>query len=315
MTPSGIPRAQRLLDRPIIDPSTPGADERLGTNINGPSLIRVPDWLPDPLGRYYLYFAHHQGRYIRLAYADRIEGPWTIYTPGTLQLEQTRFNNHIASPDVHIDPANRRLIMYFHGCCVKDPAIGYSQITCVATSPDGLHFDAGTEWLTNSYLRVFWWQDACYGLSMPGMMWHAPDPFGRFQLRQRGVEDELCAPRSSGEAYRSRHLAVDVVGSTLWIYFSRVGDTPERLLASSIDLTRPYAQWTATAPIELLRSEHAFEGADLPVETSAGGAIHRRAHALRDPAIFREDGRCYLVYSTAGESGLGLAEITYEAQA
>lgn len=312
MTLTGIPRAQRLLERNLIDPFTPGADERLGTNLNGPSLIRVPDWVPNPLGRYYLYFAHHQGRYIRMAYADCVEGPWTIYPPGTLRLEQTRFKGHIASPDVHIDPHNRRLIMYFHGCCVNDPAIGYSQITCVATSVDGLHFVADPEWMTNSYLRVFWWQGVCYGLSMPGLLWHAPDPFGRFRLRERSIEAELCSPRTSGKDYRSRHAAVDRVGSTLWIYFSRVGDAPERLLASSIDLTRPYAEWSATAPIELLRSEHAYEGADLPVETSVEGAIHRRAHALRDPAIFRDGDRCYLVYSTAGEAGLALAEIRYD---
>ena len=31
-----------------------------GENINGPSLIKVPDWIKSPLARYYLYFSHHQ---------------------------------------------------------------------------------------------------------------------------------------------------------------------------------------------------------------------------------------------------------------
>ncbi|MFV1980611.1 MAG: hypothetical protein ACC655_05595, partial [Rhodothermia bacterium] len=39
-------------------------------NVNGPSVIRVPDWINSPLGRYYLYFAHHRGSFIRMAYAD-----------------------------------------------------------------------------------------------------------------------------------------------------------------------------------------------------------------------------------------------------
>ena len=26
-----------------------------------------------------MYFAHHQGTYIRLAYADRLEEPWTVH--------------------------------------------------------------------------------------------------------------------------------------------------------------------------------------------------------------------------------------------
>ena len=38
-------RVERLLDRPIIDAST---HPSIGTNIQGPSLIRAPDWLERP---------------------------------------------------------------------------------------------------------------------------------------------------------------------------------------------------------------------------------------------------------------------------
>jgi len=77
-------RVMRLKDQPIVTPEMlPGAD---GKNINGPSLIRVPAWIDKPLGKYYLYFAHHNGSYIRLAYADQIEGPWKVHEPGTLRL-------------------------------------------------------------------------------------------------------------------------------------------------------------------------------------------------------------------------------------
>ena len=48
---------------PLIVPEMSAS---IGTNINGPSLIRVPDWVENPLGRYYLYFAHHKGKFIRL---------------------------------------------------------------------------------------------------------------------------------------------------------------------------------------------------------------------------------------------------------
>jgi hypothetical protein len=57
----------RLPQNPLIRANM---DERMGGNIAGPSLIRVPDWIERPLGRYYLYFADHKGDYIRLAYAD-----------------------------------------------------------------------------------------------------------------------------------------------------------------------------------------------------------------------------------------------------
>ncbi len=68
-------RVERLLDRPIV---MPDSHPSIGKNIQGPSLIRVPDWIPDALGRYYLYFADHKGSYIRLAYADDLHGPWNI---------------------------------------------------------------------------------------------------------------------------------------------------------------------------------------------------------------------------------------------
>ncbi len=61
-----------------------------GENINGPSLLKTPYWLKNKLGKYYLYFAHHKGKYIRLAYADDLKGPWKIYEPRTLQLKDCR---------------------------------------------------------------------------------------------------------------------------------------------------------------------------------------------------------------------------------
>ena len=114
-----------------------GATGREGRNINGPSIIRVPDWIApenraDPSAVYYLYFAHHQGNYIRLAWAEHIEGPWNLYQVGAgvsvggrgvLDLGSDdqinigngiAIRNHIASPDVHADDTNQRMIIYFH---------------------------------------------------------------------------------------------------------------------------------------------------------------------------------------------------------
>ena len=80
-------KIERLSGNPIIRPAMLPAHD--GANINGPSLIRVPTWIPNPLGNYYLYFAHHGGTYIRLAYADALTGPWTVYKLDTLRLEHT----------------------------------------------------------------------------------------------------------------------------------------------------------------------------------------------------------------------------------
>ena len=81
-------RVERLLDAPIIRPDL---HPSIGQNIQGPSLIRVPDWVEDRLGAYYLYFADHKGRYIRLAYADDLLGPWQIHQAGSLQIANSHF--------------------------------------------------------------------------------------------------------------------------------------------------------------------------------------------------------------------------------
>ena len=83
-----VVRVERLLDAPIITPAT---HPSIGANIQGPSLIRVPEWVENPLGRYYLYFADHKGSYIRLAYADDLLGPWHVHAPGSLQIKDTHF--------------------------------------------------------------------------------------------------------------------------------------------------------------------------------------------------------------------------------
>ena len=121
-------RFERFENNPIITAGLlQGSD---GDDINGPSLIRVPDWISNRLGKYYLYFAHHKGKYIRLAYADNLKGPWKIYKPGTLQISDCKVCEnglqnsgkstkhtgvessddqvtHIASPDVLIDTVRK----------------------------------------------------------------------------------------------------------------------------------------------------------------------------------------------------------------
>jgi hypothetical protein len=81
-------RIRRLDGNPIVRPEM---DDRMGGNVQGPSLIRVPDWIPSPLGRYYLYFADHKGAYIRLAVADTLTGPWRMHRPGALTLAESGF--------------------------------------------------------------------------------------------------------------------------------------------------------------------------------------------------------------------------------
>ena len=88
-----------------------------------------------------------------------------------------------------------------------------------------------------------------------------------------------------------------------------MGDTTERILLSTIDLSVDWREWRETEAVEVLRPERKWEGADAPLEPSVRSVAYGHVNQLRDPAIFSEDDRTYLLYSVAGESGIGIAEI------
>ncbi len=290
-------RVQRFAENPIIRPF---AEQRMGGNLNGPSLIRTPDWMTCALGRYHLYFAHHLGSYIRLAYADTLAGPWRIHAPGVLDIAQTpMLREHLASPDVHLDHERREIRMYFHGVSSPDPFLVPTQSTCVAHSFDGITFAARPQLLGPSYFRAWQWQGWWYALSLHGNLWRSPD----------GLEPFSPGPRPANLDPKTRHLAVMQKGNHLWVAWSVVGDAPERLYLGIIDLTADWTTWAVSGIRDLLRPEHSYEGADLPIMPSSQGIRVEPVNELRDPAFFVEDGVDYLIYSVAGESGLAIARI------
>lgn len=304
-------QAKRLSSNPII---TPALHDSIGANLNGPSLLRVPDWLPNPLGRYYLYFAHHQGAFIRLAYADALEGPWTIHAPGALRLQETPCYHHIASPDLHIDEENRRILMYYHGPTLRPeelvedpltrefPFLG-GQRSLLAISEDGINFTSDSEILGPSYFRVFRYPEtggAVYALGMPGIFFRSRDGRTGFEM------GPVLFDRAQ------RHTALLVRDDLLYVFYSRAGDCPERILCSTVDLRPDWRAWKASAPFSILRPQTDYEGGHLPLEPSQRGAIHQPARQLRDPAIYQEGDRIYLLYSVAGESAIALAELTFD---
>lgn len=319
-------RIERLLDAPIVTPET---HPSIGVNIQGPSLIRVPSWVENPLGKYYLYFADHKGSYIRLAHADDLLGPWKVHPPGSLQIADTHFPSepppippgaleaaaagragaasggklphslakeltapHIASPDVHVDEQNRRIVMYFHGLD------GFaSQLTRVALSQDGIRFRGLPQKLGRTYFRVFRHRGMTYALAMPGQLYRSRDGLTAFEP----------GPLLFNPAMR--HSALLKRGDRLYVFWTQVGDAPESILLSTIDLSPPWTQWKDSGPRAVLRPERDWEGADRPVEPSLRSTAYGKVNQLRDPAIFEENGRIYLLYAAAGESGIAIAEV------
>ncbi len=255
------------------------------------------------MGSYWLYFAHHHGDHIRLAYADDLDGPWRIHGQGALRLDQVAAaTGHIASPDVHVDDERRRIRMYFHA-----PARGGGgQKSFAAVSEDGLAFEALPEPIGSPYFRAFRWRGNWFAVARGGELYRSKDGLSDFE--------QGPSPFARSPGFDSiRHVATHLVGDSLWVYFTRVGDAPERILRVRIDLSEDWTAWgPVTPPQEVLRPEQPYEGSDRRMRASRLGAAAGPENAVRDPAIFAEGGRTYLVYSVAGETGLAVAELTEE---
>ena len=303
--------AIRCKINPIIRPEMLKSTD--GEDINGPSMIKVPEWIISPLGKYYLYFAHHQGKYIRLAYADQPEGPWKIYEKGTLKREDCIFYDgtnklavkHIASPDILIDPIKKELVMYFHISAGKTTdGMDTPQVTLRATSKDGINFVPEHKILGESYFRVFKWDNRFYALAKGGL-YRSDDGFSGFD---KGPNPFLNI-NDADSTIHLRHLALLQKGNTLYLFYSWIGDAPERILYSKMLLKGDWGQWQASAPVTLLLPAEKYEGVDQPIIKSVSGASKTPVRQLRDPAIYQEGDQTYLLYSVAGELGIAIAKL------
>ena len=304
---------QRFDNNPIIKPSM--LSEKDGGNIASPTLIKVPDWVHKKLGKYYLYFAHDNGNYIRLAYANDLKGPWKIHEGGALRLEECicRNNkstasseiNHIASPDVHIDPIKKEIIMYYH-CPLENKGTffekNFTQFTLRASSKDGVVFKSDTVKISDAYFRLFNWKGKYYGITQGGNLFRSSNPKGKFE-----PGPNLFAKSS----FRSpiRHASVKVVGDNLFVFFTKIGDRPEAVYVSKVVLNNDWKTWKTASTYLVVEPEKDYEGGHMPFTVSKPGTASKPIRELRDPFIFEENYKWYVLYTVAGEHGIAIGEI------
>ena len=173
--------------------------------------------------QYYMYFSHHGGDDIRFAWSEAVTGPWHLWngeggrspdraegsrgghsgtrTPGNGVFDidlgggtarpsdnsDVGVFNHVASPDVHVDDANQRIVMYFHGE-QTNPVRPFvqNQKTFVATSKYGLNFNPESNGgedgqgmrevvVGEFYARTFEVGGQTFAYSNNGELWKAPN--------------------------------------------------------------------------------------------------------------------------------------------
>jgi len=301
-------KVERFFAKPIIFPHM---DKRMGDNINGPSIIQMPKWAKKELGAYHLYFSDHKGSYIRLASSDSITGPWEIYSLGALELGDSLFITedpsdkslyaHIASPDVHIDHEKKCFWMYFHGQLENG-----DQVTRVAVSKDGIFFSVKEAILGPPYFRAFEYNNWIYAICWGGEIWRSKDwcsPFEKGPLILPFDNKNINLPSC-------RHGEVFLRDSVLHIFFSNIGDKPEKILHTKIDIVSDWKDWKVSLINTIIEPKLAWEGGNLPLSKSVIGAAETRVRELRDPCVFEDfDEQVYLFYSGSGERGIGVVKL------
>ena len=168
-------------------------------------------------------------------------------------------------------------------------------------------------------------------LTDPTGPWYALAKHGELLMSPNGVlkfitlADSLAPiPRDYGD--HIRHLAVYVEPeavrpdvsvnghSRIWVYYSLIGAAPESI-HRTLFLIDNQSVWCMHQ--EILRPDMPYEGSLVGIVTSKKGEVKaaQKMHEVRDPFVFvcpAIKGRAqknYLVYSVAGELGLGVASI------
>ena len=208
---------------------------------------------------------------------------------------------HVASPDVHIDEANQRLVMYYHGLLP-----GGDQQTRLATSTDGINFMPREPLLGPPYFRATKLDGMIYLSMWEGRLGRTRSWEGPIDLAPK----ELLPDDITGTPDRQiRHGHVFAHQGRLHLTFSRIGDAPERLLQCELKPAEAWSDWSFGPVSEMLRPAPGWEGGDLPVAASVMGTVMERVNELRDPALFLDQGQVWIAYCGGGESGIGIARV------
>lgn len=317
--PIGQLRVRRFRTNPLLSTRS----TRL-PNVNGPSVVAMPSWAThwrgdkQRLGRLFMYYGSHSGDAIRLAYADAPEGPWREAPAPALTLAALPVCvGHIGSADVHLLPAEHRVRMFFH-CPYNRSAVPpgswrvggrAAQLTFAAVSLDGgrsFRLETRTP-VAPFYLRAFrmggtntTWGLALLDMKMQGLLLRAVDGFNFPPNHQ-----------VTGSLPRMRHGFVMPMqsGRSALLFFTRVGDAPERIFVATLHVNGTEVVWPPREASSLLLPT-AEEGGGAPVVPSERGGVSSRVHQLRDPAAFRCCGaRTFLFWAFGGEQGIAGGEL------
>ena len=95
------------------------------------------------------------------------------------------------------------------------------------------------------------------------------------------------------------------------MFWTEVGEAPEHVKVSVIDRPADQDSLEVKHLGAILKPELNWEGANAPNQPSVRSVAYGCVNQLRDPCVFVEDGRIYLLYAGGGESAIGIAELSW----
>ena len=100
----------------------------------------------------------------------------------------------------------------------------------------------------------------------------------------------------------------------LYIFFTRVGDSPERILYTFVSLTgQDWQKWKRGSIKKLLKPELPREGSEQENKPSLQGEISYIVNQLRDPYVFQDtNGDHYFLYTGGAEQTIGIVKLKYQ---
>ena len=268
--------------------------ENFNSNICNPCLIEVPHWCKNKLGKYYLFYADHGGEFIKLAYSDNLFSNWKKKKDGVLNIDKfSNAINHIASPEIYIDNTKQEIILFTHSHSKSRKG----QWTYASKSKDALNFEVVNDLpLAPFYFRIFKYKNFFYGITKGGSLWKTKNFFNKFTQCHNLFDKERSTEILHNYFGAVRHISFIIENNILFIFYTRIGDKPERIYYSKVNLTIDEKEWFFDTENELIRPEFDFEGVNIKLTKSEPGDSSKPENALRDPHIIKICNNYFITY-------------------
>ena len=298
-------------------------------NQNSPSPVRPRRWMHPDLQKYpiVIYYSSHVSRglsggggFIQVLGGSSSKecSAWTKVNI-TLDLPQTICNS-VHSPYITVDDDQQRLYMYAHGHHCT--GLGGKQPTLVLHSHDGVSWDIKDAhnvlleelfYLTSpvnykgEYYALAKTQESPEGSVMLLQSQSLEGPFVKGPILARGV----------------RHCDVHIVGSVIYVFFTMIGDAPERILLATIDLAQgsPTSLHFLPGPTVLTPTYSHEHGNSTIAPSKMGPGSCTPLSELRDPHFLPDENMSNgilsgsLFYTVQGERAFALARVSIDLEA